>query len=84
MLRWVVRRSLMSSVVISSKYQVVIPKDVRERYGFQPGDRVVWFDSGTGLKLVKPLTWDESAGILAHVDTAPFVREKDHDGGEFT
>ncbi|MCW2920271.1 MAG: Antidote-toxin recognition MazE, bacterial antitoxin [Thermoleophilia bacterium] len=74
----------MSSVVVSSKYQVVIPKAVRERYGFRPGDRLVWFDSGTGLKLVKPMTWAESAGVLAHLQEVPFDREKDFDGGEFT
>ncbi|MCB0877854.1 MAG: AbrB/MazE/SpoVT family DNA-binding domain-containing protein [Thermoleophilia bacterium] len=74
----------MSSVVVSSKYQVVIPKEVRERHGFKPGDKVVWFESGSGLKLIKPMTWEESAGCLAHLETEPFVREKDHDGGEFT
>lgn len=74
----------MASVKVSSKYQVVIPQEIRERYGFKPGDRLVWFDSGTGLKLIKPMTMEQASGCLAHLETEPFVREKDHDGGEFT
>lgn len=74
----------MASVVMSSKFQVVVPKEIRERYGFEAGDRLVWFDGGMGLRLVKPMTWDEMDGCLAHLETEPFVREKDYDGGEFT
>lgn len=75
----------MASVVMSSKYQVVVPKEVRERFGFKPGDRLVWYESPTGgLKLLKPLTFEEMGGILAGRDLEPFVREKDYDGGEFT
>ena len=74
----------MSSVVVSSKYQVVIPKEVRERHGFKPGDRLAWFDGPSGLQLVRVRTWQELAGSLAHLADVPFEREKDHDGGEFT
>ncbi len=75
----------MSSVTVSSKYQIVIPKDVRERFGFQPGDKVSWFDPGDGsVRIVKVLSFDEMGGILSGFDTEPFVREKDHDGGEST
>ena len=73
----------MASVVVSSKYQVVIPKEIRERYGFAPGDRVSWYDAGDGaLRLVKVLTFDEMGGMLSHLADVPFVREKDHDFGE--
>jgi AbrB family looped-hinge helix DNA binding protein len=72
----------MASVVMSSKYQVVVPKEVRERHGFRPGDRLVWFESPSGLKLIKPLTFDEMGGILAGRNLPPFVREKDYDFGE--
>ncbi len=73
----------MASVVMSSKYQVVVPKEVRERFGFKPGDRLVWHETPTGgLKLVKPLSFDEMGGILAGQQLPPFAREKDHDHGE--
>lgn len=74
----------MASVVMSSKYQVVVPKEIRERYGFEAGDRLAWFDSGRGLRLVKVRTAAELDGRLAHLDLPPFEREKDFDGGEFT
>ena len=74
----------MSSVVVSSKYQVVIPKDVRERHGFKPGDRLAWFDGPGGLQLVRIRSRHDLAGSLARLKDVPFVREKDVDGGEFT
>lgn len=74
---------VVSSVVMSSKYQVVVPKEIRERFGFKPGDRLAWFETPSGaLKLIKPLTFDEMGGILAGYDLPPFEREKDHDFGE--
>ncbi len=75
----------MSTVVVSSKYQVVIPKEIRERHGYKPGDRLAWFDGPFGSKLIKPLSLKEMSGILADGrEREPFVREKDFDGGEFT
>jgi AbrB family looped-hinge helix DNA binding protein len=74
-----------SSVVVSSKFQVVIPKEIRERFGFKPGDRLSWYETPNGaLKLIKPLSFDEMGGILAGLDLPAFEREKDYDGGEFT
>ena len=72
-----------SSVVMSSKYQVVVPKEIRERFGFKPGDRLAWFETPSGaLKLIKPLSFDQMGGILAGYDLPPFEREKDRDYGE--
>lgn len=72
----------MASVRLSSKFQVVVPKEIRERYGFQAGDELVWFDSGRGLKLIKPMTMAEMDGCLAHLDLPAFERERDYDHGE--
>ncbi len=72
----------MASIVMSSKYQVVIPKEIREQYGFKPGDELVWLDSGRGLRLVRVKTAEELDGSLAHLDLPPFEREKDYDFGE--
>lgn len=64
-------------VTVSPKYQVTIPAEVRERHGFKPGDKLVWYDSGLGpLKLIKPLTFRELRGFLSHLPYEPFVREK--------
>jgi AbrB family looped-hinge helix DNA binding protein len=68
----------MASVVMSSKYQVVVPKEIRERFGFQPGDRLAWFDSGRGLRIVKVRSAEELDGSLAHLELPDFEREKEH------
>jgi AbrB family looped-hinge helix DNA binding protein len=69
---------------MSSKFQVVVPKEIRERYGFQAGDRLAWFEGPAGLQLVRVRSWQEQAGSLSHLKDAPFEREKDFAGGEFT
>lgn len=38
---------------ITSKGQVTIPQDVRERHGFLPGTEVVFVDDGDAVRLVK-------------------------------
>jgi len=40
-----------TQVTISSKYQVVIPKDVRERLGIRPGQKVEAFAVGGRIEL---------------------------------
>ncbi len=42
----------MATVTVSSKYQVVIPRDVRERLGLRPGQKVEAFAVGNRVELV--------------------------------
>jgi len=42
----------MTVVTVSSKYQVVIPKDVRERLGLSPGQKVEALAVGGRVELV--------------------------------
>ena len=42
----------MTVVTVSSKYQVVIPKDVRERLGLAPGQKVQALAVGGRVELV--------------------------------
>lgn len=42
----------MTVVTVSPKYQVVIPKDVREKLGIKPGQKVEAFAIGTRIELV--------------------------------
>ena len=42
----------MSVVTISSKWQVVIPKDVREKLKIRPGQKVQAFAVGDRIELV--------------------------------
>lgn len=42
----------MTVVTVSPKYQVVIPKDVREKLGIKPGQKVEAFAIGSRIELV--------------------------------
>lgn len=42
----------MSIVTVSSKYQVVIPKDVRDQTGIRPGQKVQAFAIGDRIEMV--------------------------------
>ena len=46
---------------ISSKGQIVIPKDLREKYGLKRGSRLAWIDTGSALLLI-PLPADPISG----------------------
>jgi AbrB family looped-hinge helix DNA binding protein len=65
-----------SVVTISSKWQVVIPKDVREKLEIQPGQKVQAFALGDRIELVPVVPLKELRGFLK--GGAPdFEREPD-------
>ena len=70
------RRNGLSTVTISSKYQVVIPKDVRERLDLRPGQRVEAFAIAGRVELVPVRPPSELRGFLEGMDPA-FEREPD-------
>jgi AbrB family looped-hinge helix DNA binding protein len=50
--------------VISSKYQIVIPKQIRESLKIRPGQRFEFVQTSNGLFLVRVMTADEAFGSL--------------------
>ncbi len=42
----------MYPVTISTKYQVVIPREVREQFGLKPGQKVMFIPYNNTLRLV--------------------------------
>lgn len=68
----------LSTVTISSKYQVVIPKDVRERLRIRPGQKVEAFAIGGRIELVPVRAPSEMRGFLKGMDPS-FEREADRD-----
>lgn len=66
----------MNTVTISPKYQVVIPRSIRERMGLQPGEKlqVISFDNRIELIRVRPMP--EMKGFLKGLDSS-FERERD-------
>ncbi len=66
----------MATVTISPKYQVVIPKEVREKLGLTPGQKVqtIVFEDRIELIPVKPIK--KMKGFLKGIDTK-VAREAD-------
>ncbi len=48
---------------ISSKYQVSIPKTVRERLAWRPGQKIAFIDKGKGVLMIRVPEREELVGI---------------------
>ena len=70
--------NVVSTVTVSSKYQVVIPKDVRERLRIRPGQKVEAFAVGGRVELVPIRPISEMRGFLKGMDPN-FEREPDRE-----
>ena len=59
----------MSAVTISPKYQVVIPKEIRDKLQLAPGQKVqaIAYENRIELIPVRPI--NEMRGFLAGIDT---------------
>ena len=66
----------MSVVTISSKWQVVIPKDVRDKLRIRPGQKVQAFAIGDRIELVPVVPLIELRGFLKGL-VPDFEREPD-------
>jgi AbrB family looped-hinge helix DNA binding protein len=66
----------MTTVTVSSKYQVVIPHAVRKAMNIRPGQQMVVFDYGGRIKLIPVKHPREMRGFLTGIDT---VVERDPD-----
>lgn len=66
----------MATVTISPKFQIVIPKEVREKLGLTPGQKVqtIVFEDRIELVPVKPMK--KMRGFLKGIDTR-VTREAD-------
>ena len=67
----------MSVVTVSPKYQVVIPKEIREKLGIRPGQKVQAFAIGSSIELVPIEPIESLRGAFA--DLPAFEREQDRD-----
>jgi len=64
----------MSLVTVSPKYQVVIPRSVRERMGLRPGEKLQVLCFEDRIELVRSLPMRKMKGFLKGFD-AGFERE---------
>jgi AbrB family looped-hinge helix DNA binding protein len=59
----------MYPVTISSKYQVVIPREVRKRFGLKPGQKIVFIPYKNSLRVVVVPPIEKARGFLKGIDT---------------
>jgi len=59
----------MKSVSILSKYQVVIPKDIRERYSLKPGERMAMIPYDGRIEMVLERNIKDMRGFLKGINT---------------
>jgi AbrB family looped-hinge helix DNA binding protein len=66
----------MNTVTISSKYQVVIPRPIREQFNLKPGQKIMFIPYKETLRVVIVPSIEGTEGIFAGIDTDP-QREKE-------
>lgn len=67
----------MARTRVSSKYQVVIPKEIRERHGLKPGQEMQVISKGSTITLVPDRPISAFRGILRGMPTAGHREKKD-------
>ena len=65
------------STVVSSKYQVVIPKEARERVHLRPGQKLSVIVRGKSITLVPVPELEELIGMLKGEDIGEYRDEDD-------
>jgi AbrB family looped-hinge helix DNA binding protein len=66
----------MKTVVVSSKYQVVIPKEVRENIGLEAGTKLEIMTYGNRIELVPIYSMKKLKGMFKGINT-DIQREED-------
>jgi len=59
----------MDTVTISSKFQVVIPRAIRDKYHLQPGQKLMFVSYKNSLRVVIVPAIEEGFGFLPGIDT---------------
>ena len=59
----------MGTVTISPKFQVVIPKEIRDRLGLKPGQKIQAIVCGDRIELIPVRPAAELRGFLRGIDT---------------
>ena len=65
----------MNTVTISSKYQVVIPRPIREQFNLKPGNKIMFIPYNNTLRVVIVPPIEAALGIFEGMDVDP-QREK--------
>jgi len=66
----------MTTVKVSPKFQVVIPKEIRKKLKLKPGQKLQVIDIGNNFQYMPVLDIKKAKGFLNGIDTE-ITREKD-------
>ena len=69
----------MDAVTVSTKYQVVIPRKVRQSLNIQPGQKMQVIEYGTHIVMIPVRPIKEARGSLKGIDTDPQREKVDRD-----
>jgi AbrB family looped-hinge helix DNA binding protein len=58
----------MNAVTLSSKFQISIPKEVRESQGWKPGQKLAFIPRGNGYELLPVPEFEDLVGIAEGAD----------------
>jgi AbrB family looped-hinge helix DNA binding protein len=69
----------MEAVTISSKYQVVIPQEVRKQFNLKPGQKLMFIPYNGTLRVVIVPPIKKARGMLKGVNTENIREEADEE-----
>jgi AbrB family looped-hinge helix DNA binding protein len=69
----------MQTVTISSKYQVVIPREVRRQFDLKPGQQIMFIPYNGTLRVVIVPSIKKARGMLKGMDTNNIREEVDEE-----
>ena len=71
----------MYTTTISSKYQVVIPREVRKQFGLKPGQRIAFIPFKKTLHVVIVPPIEQARGMFKGLDANNLREEEDEQRG---
>ncbi len=69
----------MEAVTISSKYQVVIPREIREQFNLKPGQKIMFIPYNNILHVVIVPSIKQARGMLKGINTDVMRDEVDEE-----
>ena len=69
----------MDTSVVSSKFQVVIPRKIRDQFNIRPGQKIMFIPFNKSLRVVVVRPIAEAYGMLAGMNTDNIREEEDEE-----
>jgi len=69
----------MTLTTVSSKYQIVIPKEIRERMNILPGQKLKFIEINGRIEIIKVFPVESYRGILPGLNTTNYRDEEDRE-----